>query len=622
MFEILTHSQKLALVNSLSTMSFRAGEKIVNEGDPGDLFYIIKDGTVSCKKADFEIRQMTKGDYFGEQSLLYNCERTASVFAVDDVKCVGISREKLTKALGSQLQQIIYQNSKRIAIEKDSILSQLSTDQIEKLLKCLTVTTYHNRDTVIPKNIPKGSCLLVVLKGSLSISNGAVIGELFTCVDVENLIKPMNELYNDDILAYGDCDVAMISREEFVACLGGEFEQIKIQNEAISVLKRVQVLRGLSSDKLVALVKSLKIQIYQASEIIVEQNEPGDAFYIIKSGKVGATKDGIKTRTINKLDYFGERSVLFNENRTASVIALEDVECWVLHKLDFLAVIDENIRNQLIKRIDLQDDQITLKDLRAVKLLGKGMFGLVHLVVHKDQNRLYALKTIERRKIQKFDLQENLILERNILLQIDHNLILKLVKTFKDEHRVYLLTEYVRGMDLFDVLRKMNEVSNENAKFFICCLVVILEHLHERDIIYRDLKPENIMIDEDGYPKLIDFGISKFVRDRTYTLVGTPHYMAPEIILGKGYGKETDFWSVGVMLYEFLCGGVPFGNDWEDPYMIYQYILQGNLDFPKFVHKLIDAKLLISQLLSKNPETRTGGSIDNLKNHAWFQGFE
>jgi cGMP-dependent protein kinase len=184
-------------------------------------------------------------------------------------------------------------------------------------------------------------------------------------------------------------------------------------------------------------------------------------------------------------------------------------------------------------------------------------------------------------------------------------MILKLVKTYKDERRVYFLTEYVKGMDLFDVLRGMGLCNDADAKFFTSCLVLILEHLHERDIIYRDLKPENVMVDEMGYPKLIDFGTAKAVRGRTYTIVGTPHYMAPEVIIGKGYGLNADFWSVGVMLYEFICGGVPFGEEEEDPYAIYEKVLERRLRFPNFLDANFPAKEILEVFLNKSPQMRT-----------------
>jgi cGMP-dependent protein kinase len=129
------------------------------------------------------------------------------------------------------------------------------------------------------------------------------------------------------------------------------------------------------------------------------------------------------------------------------------------------------------------------------------------------------------------------------------------------------------------------------------------------------------MVDDDGYPKLIDFGIAKIVQGRTYTVVGTPHYMAPEVIIGKGYGLQADFWSIGVILYEFVCGGVPFGEEEEDPYVIYEKVIERKLVYPSFVDPRMPCKPMIEQLLSKNPAMRTGGSVNNLKSHPWFHGF-
>lgn len=166
---------------------------------------------------------------------------------------------------------------------------------------------------------------------------------------------------------------------------------------------------------------------------------------------------------------------------------------------------------------------------------------------------------------------------------------------------IYFITEFVNGMDLFDVLRAMNLLNNKDCQFFIASLILILEYLHDRNIIYRDLKPENIMVDSQGYLKLIDFGTSKIVHTRTYTVVGTPHYMAPEVIIGKGYSLPVDIWSVGICLYEFLCGGVPFGEEEGDPYAIYEKVLQYKLRYPPFVGKNFPAKPMIEQLLHKNP---------------------
>lgn len=621
LLRILTPIQKETLVGSLSTLKFRSKERIVNEGDPGDLFYIIKEGTVVCLQGGKEIREMGRGDFFGEQALLYNSVRTASIMAVSDVKCVALGRDRLTKVLGSQLQQILYQNSKRMALDKSENLSKLDSDQSSRLISLMKVDTYLKGKLVIPAGTNKGAKLFIVLKGKLKTRSGTIIGHHFTCLGDKEIVSQCPDIYEEDIIADSDCDIAEVTKPQFEECIGGHFEQATANNEALTVLKRVQVLRGLSLEKLTSLITALHIQDFPNGETIVQQNSPGETFFIIKSGKVDVMRDGVQVRSITKLDYFGERSVLFNENRTATVVASGPVSCWVLHRQDFFRLIDENIRSNLVKRIELQDDNISLRDLVAVKVLGKGMFGNVFLVTDKNRSRSYALKTVSRKKIERYEIQENLVLERKILLQLDHSLILKLVRTFKDQKRIYFLTEFVRGLDLFDVLRQLNLVSDRDAKFYTACMILMFEHLHERDIIYRDLKPENVMVDDEGYPKLIDFGIAKIVQGRTYTVVGTPHYMAPEVIIGKGYGLAADFWSIGVILYEFVCGGVPFGEDEEDPYVIYEKVIERKLIYPSFVDPRLPCKPIIEQFLSKNPAMRTGGSVNNLKAHPWFHGF-
>lgn len=194
-------------------------------------------------------------------------------------------------------------------------------------------------------------------------------------------------------------------------------------------------------------------------------------------------------------------------------------------------------------------------------------------------------------------------------------LIVKLIKTFKDSERIYFLTEFVLGKDLFNILSDLGILKESDARFYIAAIILILEYLHEREIVHRDIKPENIMIDVDGYPKLIDFGTAKIVQGRAYSRLGTPYYMAPEVILGEGYNQQIDYWSLGVMLYEFLCGNCPFGVDEEDAYSIYKKVLEHRLEYPSWVNPNISAKPLIEQLLSVNPAIRTGGSVDNLKHN-------
>jgi cGMP-dependent protein kinase len=175
--------------------------------------------------------------------------------------------------------------------------------------------------------------------------------------------------------------------------------------------------------------------------------------------------------------------------------------------------------------------------------------------------------------------------------------------------------ELVQGIDFFDLLRCFKLWEEESARFYVSCLVLILEYLHERKVAYRDLKPENIIIDQDGYPKLIDFGLAKVIQGRTYSIAGSTHYMAPEVIKGLGYGLEADYWSLGVIIYEILCNKVPWGEYENDPMEVYNLIINGKLTLPQTLKNNHVVKL-VQKLLNHTPACR--GSIESIKKDVWF----
>jgi len=625
-FQVLTSQQKEDLLQALQSIQYPDGSRVVTQGEQGEVLYIIREGTVVCTKDGKEIRRMGKGEFFGEQALLYGGIRTATITASGSVKLVSIGRSDLQNVLGSQLLQVIYRNSLRIALDRSETLRKLNSDQSERLIGTVRVTTFTSGQVVIPRGTAMGSALYVVLKGSVRRANGPeVVGDTFACLGEMELTRKSGTSYDVDIVVASEsADIAILSRQEFETCIGGSLDAATQNNEVLKVLKRVQLLHSLPNEKLLELTRALRLREFSDKEVIVKQSSPGDSFFIIESGRVDVFRDGVNLRTITKHDYFGERSVLFGDSRTATIIAKGPVACWILEKSEFYRVIDEQVRNQLMKRIALQDDTIAMQDLVVVKALGNGMFGNVYLTTQPKTRALYALKAVSRSKIEKYNIKDNILLERKVLLQLDHTMILKLVKTYKDATHIYFLTEFVRGLDFFDVLRKLEGlVSCKDARFYTGCMMFILEHLHERDIIYRDLKPENIMIDEEGYMKLIDFGTAKIVQGRTYTIVGTPHYMAPEVIVGKGYGMSADYWSMGAILFECICGRVPFGEEEEDPYQIYEKILQHSISFPPWVKAdvISQVRSILDVLLSKNSAMRTSGSVATLRTNAWFKGF-
>ena len=217
----------------------------------------------------------------------------------------------------------------------------------------------------------------------------------------------------------------------------------------------------------------------------------------------------------------------------------------------------------------MQDDSITLGQLTYLTKLGSGSYGNVSLVKSTKKEFFYAIKNISNKQILYNNLQYNLDLERGILLRVDHPFIVKLVKTLKDDRFIYFLMDYIKGKELFSVIRDIGLLNKTQTLFYGASIMLAVNYLHQRKFVFRDIKPENVMVLENGYIKIIDFGTAKAIEDKTKTTLGTPHYMAPEMILGKGYSFEVDFWAIAICMYEFICGEVPFGDDLEDTMEIY-----------------------------------------------------
>merc|ERR1712167_297383 len=206
--------------------------------------------------------------------------------------------------------------------------------------------------------------------------------------------------------------------------------------------------------------------------------------------------------------------------------------------------------------------------------------------------------------------------ERNLMQQINHPFAVNMFGSFKDDRYVFIVMEVVSGGEMFTHLRRARKFSDEQAKFYGLIIAAVFAHMHASNIIHRDLKPENILMEASGYAKLTDFGFAKIVEPgaRTYTLCGTPEYIAPEVLLNKGHGKPVDWWTLGILIYEMIVGQPPFCD--EDPMGIYQKILAGKIYFPKYFDK--NAKALVKKLLTADLSKRYG----NLKDESEVSNFE
>ncbi|RSL65677.1 cAMP-dependent protein kinase type 1 [Fusarium duplospermum] len=260
----------------------------------------------------------------------------------------------------------------------------------------------------------------------------------------------------------------------------------------------------------------------------------------------------------------------------------------------------------------------SLGDFDILRTLGTGSFGRVHLVQSKHNQRFYAVKVLKKAQVVKMKQVEHTNDERRMLADVKHPFLITLWGTFQDTKNLYMVMDFVEGGELFSLLRKSGRFPNPVAKFYAAEVTLALEYLHSKNVIYRDLKPENLLLDRHGHLKITDFGFAKRVPDKTWTLCGTPDYLAPEVVSNKGYNKSVDWWSLGILIYEMLCGYTPFWDS-GSPMKIYENILKGKVKYPAYVNA--DAQNLLERLITADLTKRLGnlyGGPSDVKNHPWF----
>lgn len=574
MLSAIDNDLKTILSNNLLKQYFKKGDYIFKEGEMGSSLFIVKEGEVNVMEKNKLIRSLNPGDYFGEKSILLEAKRSKDVIANSDCICYSISTENLKSLLGPKYREILYSNFMKMAMNESQIFKKFNLKLLDSALSLFQVKHFSKGQTVLHSGHETSSLIIIVIQGRLiDVKTNHIYASTGKILFEKELVVMSKERTRNGIIAEPDCLLCEVPTEAFLKATGFSFSDLKDRSDLLESLKHVPLFKSLSNNKMNMIANKVKILKFSNENKVITQGEDGSILYILKKGKADIFINNEYIRTLNENEYFGERSLFFKEPRSATVIAKENLEVIALEKEDFILLLEPNLKNYLINRLSLQDEKVEIKDLLFMKELGQGNFGAVCMVKNNKTKCNYAIKAVSKTQIQYEKLLENIEMEKNILLKIDHPFIVKLVKCLKDNKFLFFLMEYVRGKELWDVIREIGLLNKVQTQFYSASLMLSLDYLHGRNIIYRDIKPENTIVCDNGYLKLIDFGTSKEIEDRTSTILGTPQYMAPEVILGEGYTFSYDFWSVAICIYEFVCGGVPFGENANDPMEVYLAVI-------------------------------------------------
>lgn len=650
------------LAKKSQAATFKAGETICKQGDEGNEFFMIKKGKANVDIDGKQVATLKGGDYFGENALLRNEPRTATITAIEELSGIKITR-KLFAELGLDQKLAVEARgavgagaSDEVEVKppspKDASQVKFITDAIKnnKNLTSLDVLddkkaaamaekmwleTVASGTAVITQGDLKADYFYVVKKGTFEItvaeeaqSAGSAVGTAVGSLSDGQSFGELALLYTQPraatITAKAESELYVLARNHFKEALRADDNRVATN---LKICGACEFLKGVDASKMQLLAEAMREMRFDKDECIFEQGEMGSRFFILVGGKVEVVVDGKAVTTLEgseaKAQVFGEKALESNAPRNATIKVLSDAMTLYAEKNTY----DQLIKGQASVAPTAGSKRfgnIKRKDLKVLGLLGCGGFGAVNLVENTSTGETYALKLLSKGYVVKTKMQKSIMSEKNVQLLCDSLFVVMLYECFNGKEHLEFLLELALGGELYATYNKKNLWGKvDYAKFYVAGTLFAFEHLHSKNIVYRDLKPENLLLTEKGRVKLTDMGLAKVCIGKTYTTCGTPDYFAPELIASKGHNQAVDWWTLGILTFELNVGHPPFES--ATPMQIYSKVQKGinKVAFPKNAKG--DIETLVKGLCHSDPTQRLPmkkGETQNIKNAAWYKGFD
>lgn len=664
LFSHLSRDELDRLCDQFTKRRFRDHEIIYSKGSEAKYLYILYSGEVVCRDSDRDEQQQAPADdgaekytVLGELALLSNSHHTETAKCTSDCTFFCLPSIAFRRALrpvpevgfGDRVELL------RRAIP-DEIADHFVDNDLKQLASTMTVLNFSKGDALVRKET-RLSALVIIAKGrvvakDVSMGNRIYEDQRFggeapkVSFGWQSLLAGSNETtFRGSVIAETDGVALILHQESFRSIMGAD-ETVTLQHLAAKRLARIELQQlpvfndsQLGEEQIQTLLNMMHrfeytagteeggntTPIFQAGERI----EP--ALYFVREGMVTLLLNkGEDKKLVEAGDYFGEQNMLRDQNKggkkrigfrspMAALAHGPQTVVDVLYLEECRSIVDTSRHGLASPKTETVAPKWT--DIHRHVLLGTGSFGQVWLASlngGEESKQIVALKVQSKHQIVEAGKAERMVAERNILSSLHSPFLLELISAFQDHELLYMITTIIQGGELESLIPD-DGLSESSAKFYAAGVLEGLAFLHRRHLIHRDIKPANLLINERGYPVLIDFGFAKYVPDKTYTFCGSPIFTAPEIIKFQGYDASCDYWAWAVLVYRLVTGKYPFYEKGIDELNLYKRICRGTFELDGLMS--MEFRMLMCALLYPDPSKRLGSGRNGWKSivkSLWF----
>jgi len=580
-----------AMVSKMYSILVSAGTALTEEGHVGDAMYIVQSGEFSAFQTrmgtEIKIQTLVKGDMIGELGLLTRAKRMMTVRANRKSRVWVCTRQTFKSESKHSVEET--ELTKNVFLEKAPIIGDFPIETRKAIASVMEFVEFDPFTSIMCENDACDGNFYIIVSGRADVSR------LDPDTSEE---RTVHHLFRYDFFGEAETLMGMGVRKFTVRSVEDALTCYRIGREDFTALVAPM------GDKLLA---------EKSREVIRERMhrlKGGESWRMANIRLLGTARVGGKQLNISTTGKVNPRTF-------------------------------ETLRNGQMADVELVEKE----------LLGGGTGGEVYRVLQNGTiSRMFALK--RARKLAVMENSSHIFHEKEVTSEISHFSLMCQHACFQDNHHLYMLFDIMDGCDLMDMLANMARVktipaeidgmmqnvrmqmglSEDVARYYVAMIILAFEYLHSNQIIYRDLKPENVLVAMDGRCKLGDFGYSRKldVGERAFTFCGTPGYVAPEIVLSKGYGYAVDWWALGVLTFVIITSQQPFSFskdplNKEDPMVVMRRIvdMSFSVEYPPYASETVCH--FISQLLRRDASKRLGniaGGVSQLKNHPWFEEFD